>query len=78
MRKKWNILAACSLIIAVAIFAVTYCLFHHMMPDGSFVAAYQTAPAKPFITLLFGVWGVMFLFAAVISLVIGKIFYPKT
>jgi hypothetical protein len=77
MRKKWNILAACSLIIAVAIFAVTYCLFHHMMPDGSFVAAYQTAPAKPFITLLFGVWGVMFLFAAVISLVIGKIFYPK-
>ena len=77
MRKKWNILAACSLIIAVAIFAVTYCLFHHMMPDGSFVAAYQTAPAKPFITLLFGIWGVMFLFAAVISLVIGKIFYPK-
>ena len=77
MRKKWNILAACSLIIAVAIFAVTYCLFHHMMPDGSFVAAYQTAPAKPFITLLFGVWGVMFLFAAVISLVIGKIFYLK-
>ena len=77
MRKKWNTFAVCSFIIAVAIFVVTYCLFHHMMPDGSFVAAYQTAPAKPFITLLFGVWGVMFLFAAVISLVIGKIFYPK-
>lgn len=77
MRKKWNILAACSLIIAVAIFAVTYCLFHHMMPDGSFAAAYQTTPAKPFVTLLFGVWGVMFLFSAVISWVIGRIFYPK-
>ena len=77
MRKKWNILAACSLIIALAIFLFTYVLFHHMMPNGSFVAAYQTAPAKPFITLLFGIWGVMFLFAAVISWVIGKIFYPK-
>ena len=48
-----------------------------MMPDGSFVAAYQAAPAKPFITLLFGIWGVMFLFSGVISLVIGRIFCPK-
>jgi hypothetical protein len=48
-----------------------------MMPDGSFAAAYQTTPAKPFVTLLFGVWGVMFLLSAVISWVIGRIFYPK-
>ena len=77
MRKKWNILAACSFVLAVVIFVFTYCLFHHMTPDGSFVAAYQAAPAKPFITLLFGIWGVMFLFSGVISLVIGSIFCPK-
>ena len=77
MRKKWNTLAVCSFIIAVAIFVVTYCLFHHVTADGSFAAAYQETPGKPFITLLFGIWGVMFLFTAVISLVIGRIFYPK-
>ena len=77
MRKKWNTLAVCSFVLAVVIFVFTYCLFHHMTPDGSFVAAYQATPAKPFITLLFGVWGVMFLFSGVISLVIGRIFCPK-
>ena len=74
MKKKWNVLAICSLFIAVAIFVLTYFLFHYLGADGSFTAVYQETPAKPFVTLLFGIWGVMFLFAAVISVVLGRIF----
>lgn len=77
MKKKWNALAVCSFIIALAIFLFTYFLFHHMTPEGSFVATYQAMPAKPFITFLFGIWGVMFLFSAVMSFVIGQIFCSK-
>jgi hypothetical protein len=74
MKKKWNALAVCSFIIALVIFAVTYVLFHHTGDNGCFVAAYQKTPGKPFITLLFGVWGVMFLFSAVMSFLVGRIF----
>ena len=77
MKKKWNKLAVCSLVIALALFVFTYCLFHYMSPEGCFAAAYQITPVKPFVTLLFGVWGVMFLFAAVMSHLIACIFCGK-
>lgn len=75
MKKKWYILGACSFIIALAIFVFTYILFHYIGVDGTFVQEFQTVPGKPFITLLFGVWGVLFLFASVMSFLVGKIFY---
>ena len=78
MKKKWNKLAVCSLVIALAIFVFTYCLFHYMSPEGCFAAAYRITPVKPFVTLLFGVWGVMFLFAAVMSHLIACIFCGKS
>ena len=73
MRKKCNILSVSSFVIALAIFAVTYYLVHYMGAGG----AYQEEPLKPFVTLLFGIWGVMFLFSAVMSFVIGHIFFVK-
>jgi hypothetical protein len=42
-----------------------------------FSAQWQPEPGKPFITLLFGIWGVTFLFASVMSLLVSWIFYPK-
>ena len=77
MKKKWNTLAVWSLVIALAIFLFTYCLFHYMSPAGCFAAAYRETPVKPFVTLLFGVWGVMFLFAAVMSHLVACIFGKK-
>lgn len=77
MRKKCNALAICSLLIALAIFVFTYFLFHYLSPDGGFTAVLQETPAKPFVTLLFGIWGVTFLFAAVMSWLVGRIFFPK-
>ena len=78
MRKKCNILAACSFLTAVLIHTFTYFLYHYLSPEGGFSTVFQPTPAKPFVTLLFGIWGVTFLFAAVMSLLIGRIFFPKT
>ena len=75
MRKKCKLLALCSFLLALAIFVLTFYLFHHLLPDGSFTAEYQTQSSKPFITLLFGIWGVTFLFASVMSLLVGRIFF---
>ena len=74
MKNKWNLLGLCSLAIAVAIFVFTYFLFHYIGSDGSFVSVRSEIPQKPFITLLFGIWGVMFLFSSVMSFLIGNIF----
>lgn len=75
MKKKCNILAACCFVLALAIFAFSYILYHHTLPGGGFTAVWQSTPGKPMVTLLFAIWGVTFLFASVMSLLIGKIFF---
>ena len=77
MRKKWNVLALSSFAIALAIFIFTFILFHYMSPAGGLSSVYQENPAKPFVTLLFGIWGVMFLFSSVMSFLVGQIFFSK-
>ena len=77
MRKKCNILAWCSLALALGIFVFTFYLYHYCLPDGTFTVVFQEEPGKPMITYLFGVWGVTFLFASVMSALIGRIFFEK-
>ena len=77
MRKKCNTLALWSFVIALVIYVFTYFLFHYLNADGCFTAVYQETVAKPFVTLLFGIWGVTFHFAGVMSLLIGRIFFTK-
>ena len=71
------ILAVCSFIIALAIFAYTYFLFHYLGDDGNFVSVFHESPEKPFVTFLFGIWGVMFLFSSLMCFLIGIIFGTK-
>ena len=78
MRKKCNILAWCSLALALGIFVFTYYIYHHWLPDGTFTLMSQEEPGKPMITYLFGVWGVTFLFASVMSALVGRIFFKET
>ena len=75
MRKKFRILALCSFILAIAIFLFTFQIFHHLTPEMTFSAERLPEPGKPFITLLFGLWGTFFLFCGVISLVICAVFF---
>ena len=77
MRRKCNILAIWSFVLALAIFVFSYILYHYTLPGGGFTAAWQPEPGKPMVTWLFAIWGVMFLFAGVMSLLVGHIFFPK-
>ena len=77
MRKKFRILALCSFVLATAIFLFTFYIFHHLTPEMTFTPDRLPEPGKPFITLLFGVWGTFFLFCSVISLVIGAVFFQN-
>lgn len=77
MRRKCNILAICSFMIALAIYLFTYYLYHHLGADGTFSTAYHETATKPFITLLFAVWGVIHQFAAVTSWLVGRIFFSN-
>lgn len=77
MRKKCNTLALCSFALALGIFLFSYVLHHYMTPDGVFTSVFQAEPGKPMITLLFAIWGVHFLFASVMSLLVGQIFFKE-
>lgn len=77
MRKKFFTLALVSFLIALVIYAFTYYMYHYIGPDGHFGALYQNAPVKPLVTVYFGIWGVMYPFIAVVSFLIGLIFFPK-
>lgn len=77
MKKKCNLLAICSFAIALAIFIFSYFLFHYSAPDGGFSAVFREEPAKPYLSLLFSIWGVHFLFASVMSFLVGQIFYKE-
>ncbi len=78
MKKKFHILALCSFAISLAIYVFTYFLYHYLSPLGGFTSVYQAEAAKPMVTFLFGLWGVMFQFAGVMSLLVGHIFFPDS
>lgn len=77
MRKKCFTMAIASFALALVIYAFSYYLYHYLGPDGSFGTVFQTTPVKPLVTLYCGMWGVLHQFAAVISFMIGLIFFPK-
>ena len=74
MKMKFLILSAISFIIALAIFLFTFYLYHYVDVCGVVSAVKLDSPGKPFVTLLFGVWGTCFLFAIVMSLLAAFIF----
>lgn len=77
MRKKCMILAVCCLVLALAIFAFSYCLYHYLGPDGIFTDVFREVAVKPMVTWLFAIWGVTFLFASVMSFLVGIIFFKR-
>lgn len=76
MKKKFLVFSACSLILSVLIFILTYFIFHYLTPDG-FTSVLHAEPCKPFITLLFGILGTLFLFSGISAFLISLIFYKK-
>ena len=77
LKKKFRILSVVSLVLALAIFVFTFRMYHYGTADLTFTDIWHDEPEKPFITLLFGVWGTIFLFSSVMSLVVSIIFFNK-
>lgn len=77
MRKKLGRLSLCCFVLAVAIFVVAYVFYHYFTPEGVFTTVFQSSAGKPFVSILFGMLGVQFLFSGIISLIIRSIFYPN-
>ena len=70
-------MAIVSFIIALAIYAFTYYLYHYLGEGGDFGKIYHDDPVKPVVTIYFGIWGVLHQFAALTSFLAGLIFFPK-
>lgn len=77
MKEKLLRLSLWCFAIALGIFVLSYLLYHYLDPAGGFTAQFQETPAKPFVTLLLAVWGVMFLFGGTAALMVRCILLPK-
>ena len=74
MKKKLLKLSLITLIIAVCVFAFNYYFFHFVTDEG-FTLTWHPEAGKPFVADMIAMFGVLFLFASVMSLLIALIFY---
>lgn len=77
MRSKLNILSIVSFVIAFGIFLLSFYIYHFIRSDFGFTFIYKATPDKPYIVLLFGILGVLFLFSSIMSLVVKNIFFSE-
>lgn len=76
LRKNLYKLSAVCIIIAVAVFAINYFVFHYVTDDGiTFVK--QAEAGKPFVTSLIGMLGADMVFASIISALCAGILCSK-
>ena len=77
MRSRLNKLSIASFVIAFCIFLLSFYIYHFVRTDFSFTFIYKATPDRPYIVLLFGILGVLFLFSSIMSLVVKKIFFSE-
>ena len=75
-KKKLLKLSLITLIIGICILAIAYFFFHFVTDDGISLV-WQPEAGKPFVADLIGQLGVHLLAAAIISLMVSIIFFPK-
>ena len=77
MSKKLKKLSLWSLVLALADFVIAFVFFHFISPDGVFTPVFREEPGKPMVSLLFGIKGVLFLFAGMMSAIVNRIFFRE-
>lgn len=75
-RKNFFKLAIITLAIGVLLLAFTY-FFYHFATDAGLSLVWHKEIGKPFVTNLVGFFGVLFVWASVMSFLIGVIFFKK-
>lgn len=77
MKQKCRKLSLWCFVLALGIFALSYFLYHYTLPGGAITFVWQPQPGKPFVTNMLAMLGVQFLFGSIMSLLVGKIFFPE-
>jgi uncharacterized membrane protein len=77
MKNKLNKFSLVSFISSVVVFMINYFFFHFVTDDGISLVWHPEA-GKPFVADLIGQLGVHLLAAAIVSLMISIIFFPKS
>ena len=77
MKQKLKKLSLWSLVLALADFVIAFVFFHFISPDGVFTPVFREEPGKPMVSLLFGIKGVLFLFAGMMSALVGRIVFAE-
>ena len=75
-RKKLLRFSMWQAIIGAVVFVINY-FFFHFVTDAGISLQWQPEPGKPFVTELIGIFGVLFFFGAVVSLLAALIFFDK-
>lgn len=79
MNQKCKTLARWCFCLALVTFVLSYLIYHFTLPGGFFTITlqWQSTPGKPFVTNMVADLGVLFLFGSIMSLLVGKIFFPE-
>lgn len=75
-KKNFQKLALYCLIIGAVVLMVSYFFFHYVTDEGITFVFHEEA-GKPFVTNLIANFGVLFLFASAMSLMISLIFFKE-
>lgn len=75
-KKNFKKLALYCLIIGAVVLMVSYFFFHYVTDEGITFVFHEEA-GKPFVTNLIANFGVLFLFASAMSLMISLIFFKE-
>ena len=75
-RKKLFTLSLITLAIGIFILLLAYFCFHFVTDEGITLVFHEEA-GKPFVTLLIGIFGVLFVFASALSALSALIFFPR-
>lgn len=76
MKKKFYKFSLVTFIIGVIVLLLTFYCFH-FVTDSGFTLVWHEEAGKPFVTDLLGIFGVLFVFSSVISLLVSKIFIDE-
>ena len=75
-RKKFYRFSLLLLLIGLAVLAIAYYFFHFVTDEGLTLTFHEEA-GKPFVTILIGIFGVLFVFSSALSALFAAIVLPK-
>lgn len=76
MKRKCRKLSFALLVSAVIVFVIAYFFYHYLTPDG-FMSVWQPEPAKPYVTFLVAILGVLLLLSSIETFFVSSIFFGK-